>query len=207
MGGAVMLASFNDGHPPPKADGYILVAPAIWARKIMPVWQRVILEFMAYLIPLFEVTGQGLNRMTTDNREELLRRWRDPLVIKSTRIDTIYGLVNLMDAALEGVSKLPKNSLVLLGQKDDIIPKEATSTFLELLKTNNCIQVAKYRSGYHMLLRDLKSDKVLADLSTWIMNPNLKLLLNKGNIGVKTQGAGESSSVALNCARPNSVRP
>ena len=48
------------------------------------------------------MTGQGFNRTPSDNIEMLKKLGRDKLVIKYTRIDTLYGLVDLMDAALDG---------------------------------------------------------------------------------------------------------
>ena len=105
MGAAVVLAAMGERAGPPKADGYILSAPAVWGRRVMPVWQRVGLEFFAHTIPLFHVTGQGFNRTPSDNIEMLKKLGRDKLVIKYTRIDTLYGLVDLMDAALDAAPK------------------------------------------------------------------------------------------------------
>ena len=82
MGAAVVLAAMNQDRPQPFADGYVLLAPAVWARRVMPWWQRIGLEVLAHTVPLFHVTGQGFNRTPSDNIDMLRKLGRDPLVIK-----------------------------------------------------------------------------------------------------------------------------
>ena len=171
-GAAVVLAAMNQDRPQPFADGYVLLAPAVWARRVMPWRQRIGLEVLGHTVPLFHVTGQGFNRTPSDNIEMLRKLARDPLVIKYTRIDALYGLVDLMDAALDAAPRLPCNTLVLLGQKEDIVPNEAMQALLAALPKEKCVRVVRYRSGYHMLLRDLKADIVLRDLVAWMADPS-----------------------------------
>jgi len=87
----------------------------------------------------------------------LIELGRDPLVIKHTRIGTIYGLANLMDTALEDAGKLRQPALILYGERDEIIPKRPTRLMLERIEGNGngAVRVALYEGGYHMLLRDL----------------------------------------------------
>ncbi len=47
---------------------------------------------------------------------------RDPLVIKATRVESIYGLANLMDEAFESATRLSGNTLMLYGEKDEDHP-------------------------------------------------------------------------------------
>jgi alpha-beta hydrolase superfamily lysophospholipase len=98
---------------------------------------------------------------------------RDPLVIRATRIDSIYGLTNLMDAALLHAGKLQLPTLVLYGKNDQIIPKEPTFRMLE--KMPKTTRTAFYEKGYHMLLRDLQREKPLTDIAVWIADHNRAL--------------------------------
>ena len=134
----------------------------------MPIWQRIGLEFLSHTIPLFHVSGHGLRRTPTDNLVVRKNLSADPLVIKFTRIDALHGLVNLMDAALKATPNLPSNTIVLIGGKENIMPDKAMSGFLELLHRNNSVEISRYPSGYHMLLRDLNARVVLNDLALWI---------------------------------------
>jgi len=167
MGGAVAIVAFT-GSNPPDADGAILVAPAVWGRKTMPWYQRSLLAFASHTFPWIELTGKGMHISPSDNIEMLRSLGRDPLVIKGTRIDTLYGLTNLMDEALSRAERLHLPTLVLYGENDQIIPKEPM--FLMLDKMPPATRKAFYKNGYHMLLRDMHGEKPLADIIAWIDN-------------------------------------
>jgi len=169
MGGAVILVAEARGLLG-DASGVILSAPAVWGRITMPWYQRAALWFGAHTLPWWTVTGEGLNIKPSDNIEMLIELGRDPLVIKHTRIGTIYGLANLMDAALEDSGKLRQPALILYGERDEIIPKHPTRLMLERVNGNGngAVRVALYEGGYHMLLRDLPASMVWKDIAAWI---------------------------------------
>ena len=52
------------------------------------------------LFPDMLLTGRGLQIRASDNVEMLRALARDPMVLKGARVDTMYGLVDLMDDAL-----------------------------------------------------------------------------------------------------------
>ncbi len=173
MGGAVaMLAAIE--MEPTSIDGLILAAPAIWGWVTMPWYQRLTLWISAHILPGITVTGRGLNVTPSDNREMLIRLGRDPLVIKETRIDAIYGLVNLMDAALAAAPALTTPTLILYGEKDEVIPKQPTGKMLNTLPQETH-RIAIYSDGYHMLLRDLNAITVWEDIIAWIKDQNTSL--------------------------------
>ena len=173
MGGAVaMLAASGPDAAP--VDGLILAAPAVWGRTTMPWYQRLALWIGANLVPEMSLTGRGLDIVPSDNHEMLVRLNQDPLVIKQTRIDTIYGLVNLMDAALAAAPDLTTPTLVLYGERDEIIPKAPTRRMLKTLSSGHH-RIAFYKSGFHMLLRDLQAATVWKDMAAWINNQNAPL--------------------------------
>jgi acylglycerol lipase len=169
MGGAVTIVA-TTGSNPPDIDGVILVAPAVWGRETMPWYQRWLLAVTSHTFPWLELTGKGLKVKPTDNIEIRRALNRDPLVIKATRIDAMYGLTNLMDEALSRAEKLHLPTLVQYGRNDQVIPKEPT--FLMLNKLPKGARKAFYEHGYHMLLRDLQGEKPMADIVAWIINHN-----------------------------------
>ena len=132
----------------------------------MPWYQRWLLAVSAHTLPWLELTGKGLHRTPSDNIEMLRALGRDPQVIKGTRIDTVYGLSNLMDRALSQAENLHVPTLVQYGKKDQIIPK--SPIFLMLNKMPTATRKVFYEHGYHMLLRDLQAEKPLADIAAWI---------------------------------------
>lgn len=233
MGAAVILASMNQDQPPPEADGYILSAPAVWGRDVMPGWQRIGLTFIAHTVPSMTFTGRGLGRVPSDNIEMLRRLGRDPLVIKETRVDAIWGLVNLMDAALEATPHVADRTLILFGGREDIVPSDAVRTMMARLPKNRCVRVMHYSSGYHMLLRDLNAEIVLADIAAWTEFPDRTLpssaptLVASASVtatpastatvvpgrpepvtsGRPAQGSGAKRAVPIDCGSPIAARP
>jgi len=176
MGGAVAMSAMASDAPP-VVNGTILSSPAVWGRVTMPWYQRFALWLGANTLPWMTLTGQGLNIKPSDNIEMLIELGRDPLIIKETRIGTIYGLVNLMDAGLESAARLKGPTLILYGEKDEIVPKTPTAMMIgELPETEKYHQrIALYEGGYHMLLRDLPAATVWKDIAAWISDPTAPL--------------------------------
>jgi alpha-beta hydrolase superfamily lysophospholipase len=109
--------------------------------------------------------------LPSDNIEMLRKLSADPLVIKSTRVDTIGGLVDLMDKAFDSAAKLDVPSLLLYGNRDEVVPRAPTLDMMSHLPRSGGHTVAIYSHGYHMLLRDLQGEKVMADIQSWIEAP------------------------------------
>jgi alpha-beta hydrolase superfamily lysophospholipase len=172
MGGAVTIVAMT-GSSPPVVDGVILSAPAVWGRTTMPWYQRWLLAVTSHTFPWLELTGKGLKIKPSDNREMLRGLGRDPLVIKGTRVDAMYGLTNLMDEALAGATRIKAPTLILYGKNDQVIPKEPTLLMLE--KMPSTARKAFYEHGYHMLLRDMEGEKPLADVAAWIADHDTPL--------------------------------
>ena len=172
MGGAVTIVAMT-GNNRPIVDGIILVAPAVWGRDTMPWYQRWLLAITSHTVPWMKLTGDGLGVIPSDNIEMRRALGRDPLFIKATRIDTMYGLTNLMDEALSQAGELQLPTLIQYGKNDQVIPKEPT--FLMLDKVPKTTRKAFYEHGYHMLLRDLQREKPMADIITWVADHNKSL--------------------------------
>lgn len=172
MGGAIALATL--GQLNTGIDGTILLAPAIWSRQTMPWYQRALLWFAVHTVPAKELTGEGLDIMPSDNIEMLRSLGRDPLVIKATRVDVLYGVTNLMDISARASLKLSQKSLIMYGKHDDIVPREPTCNWLKSLpdiddSDLNMRKILIYKNGYHMLNRDLQAIQVLDDIAAWVL--------------------------------------
>ncbi len=166
MGGAVTIVAAT-GERPLDVDGVILSAPAVWGGKHMNMFYRLTLWFASTLAPGWTLTGGGLNIQPSDNIEMLRAFSADPLVIKATRTSSIAGLVALMDRALASAPQLDQDILLLIGEKDEIVPPGALEDFRGRLRTDRVAEIS-YPDGYHMLLRDLQRAKVFEDIVAWI---------------------------------------
>jgi alpha-beta hydrolase superfamily lysophospholipase len=173
MGGAVAMVA-RTSPDPVATDGLILVAPAVWGRASMNVFEKVALFLTAHTVPWIQLSAEGLKVTPSDNIEMLRALSRDPLVIKKTRADAIWGMVDLMDAAYDRAHLLRGPVLMLYGKNDEIIPKEPSFVVMRALRPNGA-RVAYYDRGYHMLLRDLQGPVVVSDIAAWIANRDAPL--------------------------------
>lgn len=176
MGGAVAMSLVTE-HDTPWINGVILSAPAVWGRDAMPFYQTAALWIGAHTFPATRLTGRGIKVKPSDNIDMLRALGRDPLVIKGARIDTIYGLVDLMDRALDASYQLDHRALILYGVQDDIVKAGPTRMMLERLPDapESTRRIAVYQGGYHMLLRDLAAQKIWTDIVHWIDDPTASL--------------------------------
>lgn len=180
MGGAIVIATIT--RTTASVAGIILSAPAVWARSTMPWYQTSLLSTLSRTMPWLTLTGEGLEIKPSDNIEMLRALGRDPLVIKKTRVDALHGLADLMDIAFLSARHIDTHTLVLYGQKDEVIPQKPTFEFLKALRTlypqNKTVKI--YQNGYHMLLRDLQAPTVWKDIASWIYSPGAVSSTEKG---------------------------
>lgn len=165
MGGAVSMKAMAQGMD---VDGAILVAPAIWGWQAMNPLYKTGLWLGAHTMPWKKATGSGLDIWPSDNIEMLREFSKDPLVIKGTRIDAVYGLVTLMDDAYKAAPELEQPVLYLYGEKDQIVPSKPTLHVMSEITAPK--RLVRYKNGWHMLLRDKQRKKVWRDALVWIGN-------------------------------------
>ncbi len=170
MGAAVVLAALADG--PLQVDGIVLIAPAVWDRAGMPWYQRAALGTMARLAPGALLTGQGVPIHPTDNIQMLRAMGADALVLKGARVDSLWGVTNLMDLAADSARRLRGPTLLLYGERDSIIPRSAYCRMVKQLPRDApALRLALYRHGWHMLPRDLQGARVRHDIAEWLREP------------------------------------
>lgn len=166
MGGGVVLASLGDGDAP-EVSGAILLAPAVWGREIMPTGNQLALWIAAHTAPGVHLTSDQIRRIPTDNRAVMIQMSRDPRVIKYVRVDSLYGVTNLMDLALAAAPRVRVPVLMLYGAKDQIIPINPIITARSRMPVK-LQRFAVYPEGWHMLLRDKQAPTVYRDIVAWI---------------------------------------
>ncbi len=171
MGGAVAITAFASDNPP-QADRLILAAPAVWgwSRQALP--NRLALWISAHVVPSWRITPPSWltqRIQASDNIEVLRAMGRDRNMIFDTRVDAVYGLVQLMQQADENLAKVRMPLLYLYGAHDEIIPKSAALHAARGLKPVD--RSAYYADGWHLLTRDLQGPKVWADIESYLRDP------------------------------------
>jgi alpha-beta hydrolase superfamily lysophospholipase len=172
MGGAVAIAGFASERPP-AADRLVLSAPAVWGWGDQPLLYRTTLWLGAHTIPSRSVSPPPFVQRrirASDNIEHLRRMGRDRNMIFRTRIDTIYGLVSLMQRARESVGRMKAPpTLMLYGANDQVIPPEPSVAAAVALPRG--ARTALYPQGFHMLTRDLQGEVVSRDILAFLTDP------------------------------------
>ncbi len=163
MGGAVAMVAASEGL---EADGLILVSPAVWGWRAMNPFYKSALWLTAHTVPAETATGSGLDIWPTDNIDALRAYSRDPLNIKATRFDAMYGLVGLMDKAYDDAARIKMPVLYLAGAHDEIVPLAPSRTTMRHIKAPKRLVI--YAKGWHMLLHDRQRERVYRDIAAWI---------------------------------------
>lgn len=171
MGAATAMAAFGSDRPP-NADRLVLVAPAVWGWSTMPPLYSASLILGAYLFGASNVRPprEVQSQITPSDNIDMLRKiGRDPNMLFETRIDAVFGLVDLMDTAAKAAPNLKAQTLFLYGAKDQIIPRASALQAARALPET--ARSALYANGYHMLLRDLQASVVHDDVIAFIRDP------------------------------------
>jgi alpha-beta hydrolase superfamily lysophospholipase len=176
MGAAVLIVAATAPHPPP-ADAYVLSAPAVWGGETMGEIGRWFLNLAAHTVPALGIVGGSPFIRASDNEAALREMGRDPLVLKSTRVDAVHGLVALMDAALAAAARFEAPALFLYGERDDLVPERAIAAMQARLPglASGHQRGVIYPDGYHLLLRDSIRERVAADILAWLADPRAAL--------------------------------
>jgi alpha-beta hydrolase superfamily lysophospholipase len=112
------------------------------------------------------LTGGGRHIHATNDNDVEQAYGRDPLFLKSTRTDAVYGLVGLMGQGANAASHLGELPVLLLyGGNDQLIPRAVTKAFALLLGPKATVKF--YPEGYHMLLRDQGGATHAQDIAQW----------------------------------------
>jgi acylglycerol lipase len=183
MGGGVVLAAIDD--PALNfVDGAVLLAPAVWGRELMSPGIRVAMWLAAHTVPEIQLTSADIKRIPTDNNAVLRQMAYDPRVIKYVRVDSLYGVSNLMDKALAAAPHVRVPVLILYGEKDQIVPKEPIVAAVDRMP-KALRHVAIYPNGWHMLLHDKQAPVVYRDIAAWIADRQAMLPSGADRNGVQ----------------------
>ncbi|MBD3897613.1 alpha/beta hydrolase [Halomonas sp. ML-15] len=179
MGGALVMLTMSRDTPPP-VDGSVLIAPAVWGQVAMPWYQRASLWLGIRLIPDVAFSARAAERLgiePTDDEAIMAKLAKDPRILRSARVDTLYGVTRTMDLALDVTPQLTGPILLLYGDNDQVIPPEAMCALLERLPEDNhdAWRLALYPDGYHMLTRYTQRQRTEADIAAWLKAPSAPL--------------------------------
>ena len=176
MGAAVVMTVLGSDDPPTDVDRTILSGPGLRGWGALPWFHRISLRALSSIRPNLVVVPPKfvVRRITpSDNADMLTRLANDELTQRYNRIDQVYGVVSLMENGHKAAGRLPKNTLMLYGAQDDVIPENFMRRTAPTLATH--VRTAYYENGYHMLMRDLQHETVLEDQLAFMREPDAAL--------------------------------
>lgn len=164
MGAAVAMAAMRDA--PLDVEGVVLAAPGVWGGASMSLFYRATLNLAATFAPGETLTGERAGRQASDNIEFLRAMYRDPLVIKDTRLDAVLGAVRLMGEAWDASDEIGGEVLFVYGEKDEIIPIKKLRKAAARLRGPP--DVRSYPESWHLIFADLGREGPLSDVLSWV---------------------------------------
>lgn len=112
----------------------------------------------------------------SSNTLELIRNGRDPMSILATRFDTVYGLVDLMEASSRSLGRIRGDAILMYGAHDEVVKKGPMKLALERAeREGGTLRTAWYPNGWHLLNRDLDAEIVYRDVVSWLRDPTAPL--------------------------------
>ena len=165
MGGGVALAAAGQRLP---IEGLVLAAPAIWGGDRLNPIHRFAAWVAATVAPDERFSGRGVVQIqASDNIEALRALGRDPLYLSPPSAREIFGLVRITDRAHDAAPRVRTPALLLLGERDQIVPNKAVGEVFETLSGPR--RTIAYPDGWHLLFRDLQAKKVWKDVAEWAL--------------------------------------
>lgn len=186
MGAAVAITVFGSDNPPEGVDRLILSGPGLRGWGSLNWLYSSSLWVSSHVRPGWVVRPpKGVKIEPTDNVEVMRQMWLDPLSLKDNRIDQVYGLVSLMEAAHKASPELPYGvpTMLTYGARDIVIPPAAVKRTVKVLPQH--VRTAFYPNGYHMLLRDLQAETVFADMFAFMENPSAEWPSGVGPVPIR----------------------
>jgi alpha-beta hydrolase superfamily lysophospholipase len=165
MGGAVAMVAADRGV---ETDGLVLLAPAVRSRASFGPLASNVIEFFVHIVPWMPNGPTSIDFQPTDNPMTMEKLRNDKMMLRSERFDLGYGLLDLMDAAVDAAPRLQQPYIMLHGLGDKIVPNGPVRSVIAVLPKREDSRLAFYKNGYHLLLRDKDGPKVAADVATWI---------------------------------------
>ncbi|NCZ48301.1 MAG: hypothetical protein EBX59_12225 [Betaproteobacteria bacterium] len=157
-----------------RVQSSVLLAPAVWGWSSMPWYQRYGLKLLHQLaadMTLSSRHARDLGVRPTDDGAVASYLARDPLMLRDIRVSMLAGLTDLMDNASALMPAAGHRSLIVLGTRDEVIPKVAYCHWLGQSKAPASSRWFIQDEGFHMLTRQTRRKEIIQLLQTFWDHP------------------------------------
>jgi alpha-beta hydrolase superfamily lysophospholipase len=173
MGSLIILHTYAEAEDRKNlCDAMILASPITDIRGDFPQWKISLANLAGFLFPkvrlsLESLSGQDEVSVTKDTLHTEQAATNSYHVKRQTlRLLTTLG--NMMQSSKEASQKLDIPVIVLHGGKDVFSDPKDVDTFVNNLPKTATVTHKFYPESFHLLFHDHQSEKVIADIVTWI---------------------------------------
>ena len=153
MGGAIVISAMGGTELTPQVKRAVLVAPAVRGREALGPVRTGGLWLMAHLMPGFAPSTEAETVDLSDDKALTESLITDPGYRKTIRIDSVYGLVDLMDQAVAAAPQLDRPVLVFYGGEDKLVPVSSVRQALSEMPEDFTVDCFRPYSG-HLLFHE-----------------------------------------------------
>jgi len=173
MGSLIILHTYAESKDRQNlCDAMILASPITAIRSDFPQWKISLVNLIGTLLPkarvsLESLSGQDQVRVTKDTVHTEQAATNSYHVKKHTlRLLTTLG--KMMQSSKKASQKLTIPLLVLHGGQDVFSDPKDVEAFVTNLPETATATRKFYPESFHLLFHDHQSDKVIADIATWL---------------------------------------
>jgi acylglycerol lipase len=164
LGGSVALAALSQDDGLPVA-GLILCAPAVREGVPLRGAHDAAVRIGAHALPWLAIDYPRGNKPWQEP-SEAERLAKDPLIVREIRVDTYWGVIELVNQATDRASLVRTPTLLLYGKRDRTVPRVAIKRLARRLA--GPLMTVYYPRRHHLLLHEREAEEVFADIGAWV---------------------------------------
>lgn len=175
--GALILAhtyryEVSQGRTPP-CEALILTSPVVSTGNGLAPWKKEGVRLIARTFPYHRVSldalagGQKIAMTSTSHHQEQseVNAWH----IEKHSLRLLLHLGNLVDQMPDCASFFQTPTLVAHGGQDFFASHDEVAAFCQKIPSSTTKKRLFYPSGHHLLMYDTQKERVLADISQWLV--------------------------------------
>lgn len=179
MGSAVAILAATRPDMPDLA-GVVLSAPAIWSPSLKQTMVRGFAAAASLVLPDITLPPRRGLTSSSDDPAVMAQLHADPMIIHDTRLQTLAGVVELMEQARQRGHDLRQPVMILYGDDDAQVYRAGVADLATALPKST---VALYPAGRHLLFRSLNGVVPAKDVLSWMTHPQQPLPSGAGERG------------------------
>lgn len=162
LGGGVVLIALARNEFPNAIKRAVLVAPAVETRDAKGNFEKTGLWTAAHTVPALPIPTEGGFRGLSNDEKLVETILDDPKVRKTIRVDSLWGLADLMDVAALSADEVELPVMVIYGGEDTLISATSVLDMVTALKSEKK-ELCYFPNSGHLLLHEVPAAATVED--------------------------------------------